>query len=444
MCHRNRIGYRTFRKEIGIWSLLAVSFISRAIIYTPHSPIWDSSVYILMGKYIYSLGQSGLWQALAPVFWPLILGFFWRLGFDPIFWGKLFELLLSLGSIWLTYLIGKLVFDKSTGILGALFLGFSRTYFYWGNFLLTGIPSTFFSLLAVYYLLRNRNILSGFLFGISFLTRFIQGVVFLCSLLAMLAKKIEKIDISKIVKITFGFLILAIPFLIFNYFMYREPIFPLSLAIKTVRAYEFVWFQGSDYYLKQLVRENFLFLFFPIGIFFIIRNRDHNKTMILTICIVLFALLHAVKAQAARYLIPILPYLFLVCGYGLSGMYTSARRYRLATNITLLLISFFFILQLFVQLDISFPEKRMSVFQAYIEKNQGRVKGPIWISNPTMLVYTNLKAAQLMYYPVFDTSKSRKLRGELDNAELIMFDTGDFPCLPKGDGECVEEKKKLL
>ncbi|MEK6876668.1 MAG: hypothetical protein AABX63_04600, partial [Nanoarchaeota archaeon] len=41
---------------------------------------WDSAVYLGMGKYIYSSGDSGLWEASRPLVWPLILGFFWKIG----------------------------------------------------------------------------------------------------------------------------------------------------------------------------------------------------------------------------------------------------------------------------------------------------------------------------------------------------------------------------
>ena len=53
---------------------------------------WDSSVYIGMGKYIYSSGELGLYEASRPLIWPLILGFFWKLGLDVIFFGKLLNI----------------------------------------------------------------------------------------------------------------------------------------------------------------------------------------------------------------------------------------------------------------------------------------------------------------------------------------------------------------
>ena len=40
--------------------------------------LWDSSVYIGMGKYIFSLGKIGLWESSRAVVWSLLLGLLWK------------------------------------------------------------------------------------------------------------------------------------------------------------------------------------------------------------------------------------------------------------------------------------------------------------------------------------------------------------------------------
>ena len=59
---------------------------------------WDSSVYIGMGKYMASFGKAGLWEISRPIVWPLILGFFWKLGLDVIFVGKVLSVLFALST----------------------------------------------------------------------------------------------------------------------------------------------------------------------------------------------------------------------------------------------------------------------------------------------------------------------------------------------------------
>ena len=102
--------------------------------------MWDSSVYLGMGKYIYSSGKSGLWEPSRPLPWPLIVGFFWKFNLDYIFWAKFVTVLLSIGCIVLTYIISKEIFDNRVGFYTALFLALSPTFFLFGNIPLSNIP----------------------------------------------------------------------------------------------------------------------------------------------------------------------------------------------------------------------------------------------------------------------------------------------------------------
>src|SRR3989338_6835458 len=102
---------------------------------------WDSAVYLGMGNYIYSSGNSGLWEDSRPLVWPLILGFFWKIGLDAIFFCKLFFILFSLGILFLTYLIALEAFNRKTAIISALFLATSQTFFLFSNVLHSEIPS---------------------------------------------------------------------------------------------------------------------------------------------------------------------------------------------------------------------------------------------------------------------------------------------------------------
>ena len=64
---------------------------------------WDSAVYIGMGKHIYSLGKSGLWEESRPLILPLILGLGWKLGLNVVYFGRAISLIFSAITIFLTY-----------------------------------------------------------------------------------------------------------------------------------------------------------------------------------------------------------------------------------------------------------------------------------------------------------------------------------------------------
>ena len=167
---------------------------------------WDSAVYIGMGKYIYSFGNSGFWEASRPLVWPLLLGFFWKVGLNAVFFGRLLELLFAAGCILLTYLIGKQIFNRKTGILSALFLAFSPTFYFFSTISLSEIPSLFFALISIYFFINKKYFLTGLFSGLAFMTRFLESLVFIAILLIfILYSKKNKDFINNILKILIVF-----------------------------------------------------------------------------------------------------------------------------------------------------------------------------------------------------------------------------------------------
>ena len=65
-----------------------------------------------------------------------------------------------------------------------------------------------------------------------------------------------------------------------------------------------------------------------------------------------------------------------------------------------------------------------------------------WISNPVQILNTDLKAAELMYYPYFDSEKAQYLINNLDKAECIAYNPDDIPCIPT-DKNCNSLKNEL-
>src|SRR3989338_4171249 len=100
---------------------------------------WDSAVYTGMGKYIYSFGNAGLWEATRTVAWPLMLGFLWKIGLNAVFVGRILEIVFGSLCILLAYLIGKKLFNERTGLLASALLAFSPTFFFFNGVMLTEI-----------------------------------------------------------------------------------------------------------------------------------------------------------------------------------------------------------------------------------------------------------------------------------------------------------------
>ncbi|MFC1752733.1 ArnT family glycosyltransferase [Thermoproteota archaeon] len=441
--------YNTFSLEASlIFIMLLLSLLARAYIYTNHNPSWDPAAYILMGKYMFSLGNVGLWEPLRPIIWSAMLGFSWFLGGDPIYWGHILQILFSLGSIYLVYLISRLVFDKKVGVLAAFFLSFSPIYFFWGNYLFTRLPSTFFGLLSLYLLLKSKHLSSGIMSGIAFLTNYTQFLLFVSLSLINSFQLGKKEKFRETIKYMFGFVLVFTIFLISNSFMYHNPLFPITLSFKTLRAYSPLWYQGPFYYLTLLAtQEGFYLLFCLVGIFFVVRkDRDAKKLLILLISIIFFAFTVTLREQNSRYLITLLPYLSLLSAYGIMKSYDFLKKksHLISMVISIIFISLLISFKYSQLKSINIPKKEFDVFQEYIERNKNKITGDIWISNPMMVVYSDLKPSQLIYFPVFDSKKAKELQSKLNTASLIMFNSYDFPCSPIGDNACEEEKARLI
>lgn len=70
-------------------------------------------------------------------------------------------------------------------------------------------------------------------------------------------------------------------------------------------------------------------------------------------------------------------------------------------------------------------------------------KGEIWVSSPSIPVFSDKKIDQLMYYPVFNEKKKKELIDESKKAVFILMDSCDLACKPN-DVKCENDKEELL
>src|SRR3989344_2628309 len=211
-----------------LFLVLALFFFSNlALALLQENVWWDAAVYAGMGKHIFSDGQSGLWESSRPLVWPIILGFFWKLNLDMALFGKIMSLLFAAGTIIMTYLIAKEVFERKTAVLAAFLLAFTPTFFFFSKLMLTEIASTFFSLLGVYFFIRKNYFSSGIFFGLGFMTRFLQLIPFAVICIIFLVYNIKQKNLIKnITIIGIGFAIPVAPYLALNYLLYGNAVQP--------------------------------------------------------------------------------------------------------------------------------------------------------------------------------------------------------------------------
>ena len=165
----------SWQNKIGIVIIIAVFVCANLIFLNLYSDVWwDSSVYLGMGKYIFSSGNSGLWEESRPLIFPLILGLGYSLNLNMVYFGRVISIIFAVLVIFITYKIGTGLFSRKTGLLAAFFTAFSPTFLFFSPNILTEIPSTLFVLLAFYCFMNNRFFLMGAFSGMAVMTRLFQ------------------------------------------------------------------------------------------------------------------------------------------------------------------------------------------------------------------------------------------------------------------------------
>jgi hypothetical protein len=427
-------------KEHKIFSLIFFVFIIVKIfsLFVVHDIWWDSSVFLGMGKYIYSSGDIGLFEASRPLVWPLILGLFWKIGLNAVFFGKLAIIAFSSGILILTYLIAHELFNKKIAVLSAFFLSLSSTLFLLGNILHSEIPSTFFVLLGFYCFIKKKYSFSGVFLGIAFMVRFFQIFAFIPLVLLLFYLVVKKKESYRtLFYFSMFFLIPVLPYLISNYILYDNPFYPFLLQSWMSKYSGWVFFQPFYFYFVNIVKENVLSLFSIIGLLFIFRNSNFKKISLAVVFLFVFVPYNLIAHKEMRLLITALPFLYILTAYGLFYFTNLFKRNK---NLLLSLLLIIFLIVNMPNIKFNTYEDNLDPFYNYI-KTENINKG-LWISNPAFIAYSDVKA-ELIYYPLYNSEKIDILADDIGNARHILINTCDIPC-PPYDNSCNAKHDQLI
>jgi len=413
---------------------------------------WDSAVYVGMGKYLFSHGQAGLWEPIRPLTLPIILGFFWKIGLNPLISGEIFILLISIGVIILAYTLSNKLFDKNTAIAASILLAFSTLMLKAGHQILVEILAVFFLLLGFYFYLEKKNFISGVLFGLAFLTKFPSGLfLIVIFIIETFYLSFNKHDFSKYFKkifyIGFGFILIIFPYFLFNYFSYDAILFPLKSAqyvIDNVVGCNILYRQPFYYYFPLIVRDNFLFLFFIIGTTFVFFNKNKiNKVQILFYVAASLIYFSSLGCKTERYPVLVLPFIAMISGYGITRIFS-----RLNTKYIKIALTLVFLISLFLVLNYTIRNfhQNLNNKEFYSYMSYKKINGEVLTTNPFITIYSDTKL-NLIYYPLYNSSRIdyylNYVNKNKSNISYILVDTGDIPCHPK-DSECPKKTTQFI
>ncbi len=225
-----KIFFKDKQNTILVIILLFAAILRVKYIFIDQAAWWDAADYLTFAKIIG--GKIVNYAAYdfnprRPFFLALVWGMLYRLGFNEIAL-QFTEFLFSMGIVFLTYLLGKELYNKTIGLIASFIMsGFYMVLFYTPR-LMTDIPSVFFLMLTMYYFLKTFSkeesnkkyaMLTGVSAGLAILTRaasiftFPFFFVFLLIIYRLKIFKNKKFWIA----IVIGLIIFS-PFLIFVHF----------------------------------------------------------------------------------------------------------------------------------------------------------------------------------------------------------------------------------
>ncbi|MEW6011646.1 MAG: glycosyltransferase family 39 protein [Euryarchaeota archaeon] len=221
-------------------------------------PGWDTYDFLLNALEFAGKG-FGYYDLSRPPFLSFLTGIgFLIFGISESIIFILDGILFIFGAIGF-YLLLKLFFRPSISFLGSLLFIFNPLILQWATIGYSDIASLSLLIWAVYFLFfgsknnSNQVYISALFLGLSFLTRYSSALIIFPFFLFFLMEK-PKYKFSDILKYIFVFILTIIPFLLFFYIKFGNPLpFLVTFNVTTVSAVETYWAYNSDifYYITN-------------------------------------------------------------------------------------------------------------------------------------------------------------------------------------------------
>ncbi len=430
---------------------------------------WDESVYVGMGKNIAAAGKAGLFEPLRPLIFPVLIGLGIKTGIDSILIAKIIVILASCASVFLIWKITKKIFDEQTAAICVLLFSLTPLFVLSSTQILTENVSIFFVLLSIYFFIsdekRYNYAFAGIFAALAFLTRFPQGLLLIAYIIifafafAKGKKNERKKTLKNAAQLTGCFFIVVLPYLIFNYFSYKNVTgsafdavtLPFQMGAYVIYYYQYFYNTGYLYYFTEILKQNVLFAFAILGVFFLAKTQRsiEKKYVILTPLAVYFIFLELMVHKESRYLAMLLPFIAILAAYAIIEILNFARKWK---N-TMVKIAFIILIVIVLTLSVSIPlkhelktnswaraeeTKSMSAYFKYAQNKQ--INGNVITTDPRPAAYSDAKIIPIYYtldyafifYPE-----------EKNNAELVFYTPDAFPC-ERNDLICRGNKEKLF
>jgi hypothetical protein len=429
------------------------------LLYTDHI-VWDSAVYIGMGKYLYSGGDAGLYELTRPVLLPFMIGFLWKAGMDALLAAKLLTLVFVAGTGLLTYLLASEIFGRRTAILSVILLAVTPLFFKYSTLPLTGIPAAFLILGSALLLVRGSYFMAGLAAGLGFVMRFPAGLMLLVCGILLLTHRHPLKDLLRFgTVVLLGFSLVGGAYLLSNMYLFsddyptlQEAAFrPLQRAAwhqaqpaETIRGDTlYSWIADQLYYPVGLLWDNPLLAFSLVAVFFLAQQRPRNTATVLVPLLVFLLYFTYISNKQLRFALLFLPFLSILSAFGILSLRKWFQHRPAKSVFTTALVAFGVILVILL------PIRAMPLFY-YVERadfgpelndalQERGISGPVMATDPLPAAYIENR---IFFYGFSPAEALKKFELQFDGDTLI-YNPKAFWC-SSADKDCEQDKETVL
>ncbi len=333
--------YNIAKDQAHWWDTLAYGGLAKNILYG----VWNDSSFLAH--------ESIIRPPLLPWLWSLLLKFGVSDAGTIIF----LEIIPSILSVWLIYLIAKELYNEKVGLIASFIACFSWIFLFYSVRIMSDVPSLFFALASIYFFVKGYEeikvkefALSVFFLALAVMTRYSYSLIAVIYIIFLIV--VHRQHLLKKKGFWIGGIIGAIPlifFFIFNIMKYSS-LLPAG-SVYSQSASEKASFAFYVLNFLNPILQEILLIIFLLGLLLIIweiligfdniskiKRIRSNLFGFLTIFAVFFFHIFIIRAAEDRYLMTAMPFVFIFIGLALLEIYNFIQNY--SKNIAILLIVF--------------------------------------------------------------------------------------------------------
>jgi hypothetical protein len=280
--------------------------------------LWDSSVYVAMGKHLYSLGELGFWEVYRPPVLPVLLGALWRSGVPPGALRPVSYLLSAAVGLCLSEVVRRKKGRAEAAAALAVLLS-SYTFFYFSANPLTGILSSGLVVATLYFVHEQRYGTAGVAAGLAFLTRFPTSTALVGVGIWMVAEAVRTGRYRELLangsRISLTYLAVVTPYFVAAELVYGSFLEPFQTAYSVTSAAGTSYLYGLKYLQLAAEHQPLVLLAVP-GVAIALRARQSFDTLVLASLATMYGFFSYFPLKTHRYTLVFLPLLAYFAGSG--------------------------------------------------------------------------------------------------------------------------------